>query len=106
MELGQNHSRDGLLGPNSIIVVYMDPLGLAYSISTLLYPIPKDFKSFSCTVPYSIYNLIWPKACSYYWHYVCSYCYYHYDVLNTNHAIRDGVMVRWRVLQSFRGEGF
>ena len=28
MELGsQNHSRDGLLGPNSIIVVYMDPLG-------------------------------------------------------------------------------
>ena len=47
MELGQNHSRDGLLGPNSIIVVYMDPLGLAYS-----------------------------------------------------------VMVRWRVLQNFRGEGF
>ena len=29
MELGsQNHSRDGLLGPNSIIVVYMDPLGM------------------------------------------------------------------------------
>ena len=28
MESGsQNHSRDGLLGPNSIIVVYMDPLG-------------------------------------------------------------------------------
>ena len=28
MELGsQNHSRDGFLGPNSIIVVYMDPLG-------------------------------------------------------------------------------
>ena len=27
MELGsQNHSRDGLLGPNSIMVVYMDPL--------------------------------------------------------------------------------
>ena len=29
MELGsQNHSRDGLLGPNSILVVYMDPLGI------------------------------------------------------------------------------
>ena len=29
MELGsQNHSRDGLLGPNSIIVAYMDPLGM------------------------------------------------------------------------------
>ena len=28
MELGpQNHNGDGLLGPNSIIVGYMDPLG-------------------------------------------------------------------------------
>ena len=28
MELDpQNHNGDGLLGPNSIIVVYMDPLG-------------------------------------------------------------------------------
>ena len=28
MELGhQNHNQDGLLGPNSIIVVYMYPLG-------------------------------------------------------------------------------
>ena len=28
MELGpQNHNGDGLLGPNSIAVVYMDPLG-------------------------------------------------------------------------------
>ena len=28
MELGpQNHNGDGLLGPHSIIVVYMDPLG-------------------------------------------------------------------------------
>ena len=28
MELGpQSHNGDGLLGPNSIIVVYMDPLG-------------------------------------------------------------------------------
>ena len=28
MELGpQNHIRDGLLGPKSITVVYMDPLG-------------------------------------------------------------------------------
>ena len=28
MELGpQNHNGDGLLGANSIIVVYMDPLG-------------------------------------------------------------------------------
>ena len=32
MELGpQNHNEDGLLGPNSIIVVYMDPLRI-YSI--------------------------------------------------------------------------
>ena len=29
MELGpQNHNGDGLSGPNSIIVVYMDPLGI------------------------------------------------------------------------------
>ena len=29
MELGpQNHNGDGLSGPNSIIVVYMDPLGM------------------------------------------------------------------------------
>ena len=29
MELGpKNHNGDGLLGPNSIIVVYMDPLGM------------------------------------------------------------------------------
>ena len=28
MELGpRNHSTDGLLGPNSILIVYMDPLG-------------------------------------------------------------------------------
>ena len=28
MELGpQDHNRDGLLGPSSIMVVYMDPLG-------------------------------------------------------------------------------
>ena len=28
MELGlKNHNEDGLLGPNSIMVVYMDPLG-------------------------------------------------------------------------------
>ena len=28
MELGpKNHNGDGLLGPNSIMVVYMDPLG-------------------------------------------------------------------------------
>ena len=28
MEVGsQNQSRNGLLGPNSIVVVYMDPLG-------------------------------------------------------------------------------
>ena len=30
MELGpQNHSGDGLLGPNSVIVVSVDPLGKA-----------------------------------------------------------------------------
>ena len=30
MELGsQNHNKDGLLGPNSIMVVYMEPLGYA-----------------------------------------------------------------------------
>ena len=29
MELGpENHNGDGLLGPNSIMVVYMDPLGV------------------------------------------------------------------------------
>ena len=27
MELGQNHIRDGLFVPNSIMVLYMDPLG-------------------------------------------------------------------------------
>ena len=32
MELGpQNHNGDGLLGPNSIIVVFMDPLGILKS---------------------------------------------------------------------------
>ena len=37
MELGpQNHNGDGLLGPNSIIVVYMDPLG--YTILGTLNP--------------------------------------------------------------------
>ena len=31
MESGpQNHNEDGLLGPNSIVVVYMDPLGIRY----------------------------------------------------------------------------
>ena len=36
MELGpQNHSRDGLLGPNSITVVYMDPLGEVDVLVTL-----------------------------------------------------------------------
>ena len=35
MELGsQNHSRDGLLGPNSIVVVYMDPLGIKFLLAT------------------------------------------------------------------------
>ena len=30
MELDpQNHTKDGLLGPNSIRVVYMNPLGMA-----------------------------------------------------------------------------
>ena len=39
MELGpQNHNNgDGLLGPNSIIVVYMDPLGSGNHINSLLY---------------------------------------------------------------------
>ena len=36
MELGpQNHSGDGLLGPNSIIVVYVDPLGKARRLEGL-----------------------------------------------------------------------
>ena len=31
MELGpKNHNGDGLLGPNSIVVVYMDPLALGF----------------------------------------------------------------------------
>ena len=35
MELGpQNHNGDGRLGPNSIIVVYMDPLGKEELISS------------------------------------------------------------------------
>ena len=34
MESGpQNHNGDGLLGPNSIVVVYMDPLGNRQSSS-------------------------------------------------------------------------
>ena len=34
MELGpQNHNGDGLSGPNSIIVVYMDPLGSLCSVT-------------------------------------------------------------------------
>ena len=42
MELGpQNHNGDGLLGPNSIIVVYMDPLGYR------VYPWTLDSKSSS-----------------------------------------------------------
>ena len=39
MELGssQNHSRDGLLGPNSIIVVHMDPLVTSkYGVRSML----------------------------------------------------------------------
>ena len=35
MELGpQNHNGDGLLGTNSIIVVYMDPLGSLMEVIT------------------------------------------------------------------------
>ena len=35
MELGsQNHNGDGLLGLNSIIAVYMDPLGLRWDAQT------------------------------------------------------------------------
>ena len=36
MEL--NHSRDGLLGPNSIMVVYLDPLGYRSLKGTLKEP--------------------------------------------------------------------
>ena len=37
MELGpQSHNGDGLLGSNSIIVVYMDPLGYPYFIVRIL----------------------------------------------------------------------
>ena len=32
----QNHNGDGLLGSNSIIVVYMDPLGYPYFIVRIL----------------------------------------------------------------------
>ena len=35
LEIGpQSHDRDGLLGPNSIIVVYVDPLGLSSAKET------------------------------------------------------------------------
>ena len=44
MELGsQNHSRDGLLGPNSIMVVYMDPLGLKEAFTGFLKRNSLDF---------------------------------------------------------------
>ena len=33
MEVGpQNHNGDGLLRPNSVIVVYMDPLGMMFRV--------------------------------------------------------------------------
>ena len=36
MELGpQHHNRDGLLVPNSIMVAYMDPLGIFYAALNL-----------------------------------------------------------------------
>ena len=38
MEFGpQNHNKDGLLGPNSIVLVYMDPLGTAVVVIPLLF---------------------------------------------------------------------
>ena len=41
MELGsQNHKGDGLLGPNSITVVYMDPLGSSSEI--YVFPSPHE----------------------------------------------------------------
>ena len=41
MELGlQNHDGDALLGPNSIIVVYIDPLGMLRLMGKILhYPL-------------------------------------------------------------------
>ena len=40
MELGpQNHNGDGLLGPNSIIVVYMEPLGTRAGFENTLHHI-------------------------------------------------------------------
>ena len=34
VELGpQHHNRDGLLVPNSIMVAYMDPLGIFYAVT-------------------------------------------------------------------------
>ena len=36
MELGpKNHTGDGLLGPNSLMVVYMDPLGTNLFVRSL-----------------------------------------------------------------------
>ena len=56
MELGpQNHNGDGLLGPNSIIVVYMDPLGSeqAAGYALLRPPNPKPLSHGVCHEPLS-----------------------------------------------------
>ena len=46
MGLGpQNHNGDGLLGPSSIIVVYMDPLGKSSSLRLPSGPNSRDLKN-------------------------------------------------------------
>ena len=60
MELGpQNHNEDGLLGPNSRIVVYMDPLGYG------------DIRTGAAVVPVVVVELLLVVAVGAVDHYCC-----------------------------------
>ena len=51
MELGpQNHNGDGLLGANSIIVMYMDPLGFIIEARKLEH----GFRRIGARIPYTL----------------------------------------------------
>ena len=47
----QNHNGDGLLGPNSIIVVYMDPLG---KLTTPSIKLETGLRPNSAGIPYTL----------------------------------------------------
>ena len=56
MELGpKNHNKVGLLGPTSIMVVYMDPLKSLHKLVNLgcagSEPDPPDLIYYNCTIP-------------------------------------------------------